>query len=139
MGPPCFVVNGVITNPYTWPYYVMENLGFFFSAINRVVTLLITGFLGSTWYVLQDLLTALFQPRLVEEVAVGTTGPGLSFCARVETPDIRMVIPPLVRNPYNGYEKTYYWVDDHPLAQGLDGSLGGRICKNSQIRRRKKM
>lgn len=28
-----------------------------------------------------------------------------------------MVVPRLVRNPYNGYRNPYYWVDDHPLTQ----------------------
>ena len=27
------------------------------------------------------------------------------------------------RNPYNGYKNPYYWVDDHPLLYGNNGSL----------------
>ena len=27
------------------------------------------------------------------------------------------------RNPYNGYIDPYYWVDDHPLLYGNNGSL----------------
>ena len=34
-----------------------------------------------------------------------------------------MVIQPLVGNPYNGYINPYYWVDDHPLLFGNNGSL----------------
>ena len=34
-----------------------------------------------------------------------------------------MVIPPLIGNPYNGYINPYYWVDDHPLLYGNNGSL----------------
>ena len=34
-----------------------------------------------------------------------------------------MVIPPLIGDPYNGYINTYYWVDDHPLLYGNNGSL----------------
>ena len=34
-----------------------------------------------------------------------------------------MVIQPLIGNPYNGYKKPYYWVDDHPLLYGNNGSL----------------
>ena len=34
-----------------------------------------------------------------------------------------MVIPPLIGNPYNGYISPYYWVDDHPLLFGKNGSL----------------
>ena len=34
-----------------------------------------------------------------------------------------MVIPPLIGNPYNGYLNPYYWVDDHPLLYGNNGSL----------------
>ena len=34
-----------------------------------------------------------------------------------------MVIQPLIRNPYSGYINPYYWVDDHPLLYGNNGSL----------------
>ena len=34
-----------------------------------------------------------------------------------------MVIQPLIRNPYHGYINPYYWVDDHPLLHGNNGSL----------------
>ena len=34
-----------------------------------------------------------------------------------------MVIPPLIGNPNNGYINPYYWVDDHPLLYGNNGSL----------------
>ena len=32
-------------------------------------------------------------------------------------------IQPLIGNPYNGYINPYYWVDDHPLLYGNNGSL----------------
>ena len=32
-------------------------------------------------------------------------------------------LPPFNRNPYNGYINPYYWVDDHPLLYGNNGSL----------------
>ena len=38
-------------------------------------------------------------------------------------PMLGMVIPPLIGNPYNGYINPYYWVDDHPLLYGNNGSL----------------
>ena len=31
--------------------------------------------------------------------------------------------PTFNRNPYNGYIIPYYWVDDHPLLYGNNGSL----------------
>ena len=31
--------------------------------------------------------------------------------------------PAFNRNPYNGYKNPYYWVDDHPLLYGNNGSL----------------
>ena len=31
--------------------------------------------------------------------------------------------PTFNRTPYNGYIKPYYWVDDHPLLYGNNGSL----------------
>ena len=34
-----------------------------------------------------------------------------------------MVIQPLIGNPCNGYINPYYWVDDHPLLYGNNGSL----------------
>ena len=34
-----------------------------------------------------------------------------------------MAIPPLMGNPYNEYINPYYWVDDHPLLYGNNGSL----------------
>ena len=34
-----------------------------------------------------------------------------------------MVIQPLTGNPYNGYINPYYWVDDHPLLYGNNGSF----------------
>ena len=34
-----------------------------------------------------------------------------------------MVIPPFNRSPSNGYINPYYWVDDHPLLYGNNGSL----------------
>ena len=39
-----------------------------------------------------------------------------------------MVIPPLTGNPYNGYIKPLYWVDDHPLLYGNNGSLDPGTC-----------
>ena len=41
-----------------------------------------------------------------------------------------MVITPLIGHPYNGYIiNPYYWVDDHPLTQGTNGSLDPSTCK----------
>ena len=34
--------------------------------------------------------------------------------------------PTFNRNPYNGYINPYYWVDDHPLLYGNNGSLDFR-------------
>ena len=39
-----------------------------------------------------------------------------------------MVIQPLIGNPYNGYINPYYWVDDHPLLYGNNGSLDPSTC-----------
>ena len=40
-----------------------------------------------------------------------------------------MVIQPLMGNPYNGYINPYYWVDDHPLLYGNNGSLDPSTSK----------
>ncbi len=40
-----------------------------------------------------------------------------------------MAIQPLIRNPYNGYINPYYWVDDHPLLYGNNGSLDPSTCR----------
>ena len=43
-----------------------------------------------------------------------------------------MVIPPLNRNPYNGYINPYYWVDfSHPLLYGNNGSLDSSNARRS--------
>ena len=56
-----------------------------------------------------------------------------------------LVIPPLIGNPYNGYINPYYWVNDHPLLYGNDGSLetGSStsqpfFCTNSMLKVRMK-
>ena len=36
--------------------------------------------------------------------------------------------PTFNRNPYNGYINPYYWVDDHPLLYGNNGSLDPGTC-----------
>ena len=49
-------------------------------------------------------------------------------------PMLGMVIQPLVGNPYNGYINPYYWVDDHPLLYGNNGSLDpGTHCELPRI------
>ena len=51
----------------------------------------------------------------------------LLFFSRCEPgsklPALGMVIQPLIGNPCNGYINPYYWVDDHPLLYGNNGSL----------------
>ena len=59
--------------------------------------------------------------------------PGVKIKSRFETTTCAMVkscvfigdgrAPPFNRNPYNGYINPYYWVDDHPLLYGNNGSL----------------
>ena len=46
-------------------------------------------------------------------------------CAMVKSRYIADGHPTFNRNPYiyNGYINPYYWVDDHPLLYGNDGSL----------------
>ena len=42
-----------------------------------------------------------------------------------------MAIPPLIGNPCNGYINPYYWVDDHPLLYGNNGSLDPSTYRKS--------
>ena len=46
-----------------------------------------------------------------------------SICAMVKSRYIGDGHPTFNRNPYNGYINPYYWVDDHPLLYGNNGSL----------------
>ena len=46
-----------------------------------------------------------------------------NICAMVKSRYIGDGHPTFNRNPYNGYINTYYWVDDHPLLYGNNGSL----------------
>ncbi len=50
------------------------------------------------------------------------TGVGFT-CAMVKSRYIGNGQPTFKRNPYNWYIKPYYWVDDHPLLYGNNGSL----------------
>ena len=45
------------------------------------------------------------------------------ICAMVKSRYIGDGHPTFNRNPYNGYINPYYWVDDHPLLDGNNGSL----------------
>ena len=45
------------------------------------------------------------------------------LCAMVKSRYIGDGHPTFNRNPYNWYIKPYYWVDDHPLLYGNNGSL----------------
>ena len=47
----------------------------------------------------------------------------ISYEPGSKLPVLGMVIQPLIGNPYNGYMTPYYWVDDHPLLYGNNGSL----------------
>ena len=47
----------------------------------------------------------------------------LTSCAMVKSRYIGDGHPTFNRNPYNGYINPYYWVDDHPLLYGNNGSL----------------
>ena len=44
------------------------------------------------------------------------------MCAMVQSRYIGDGHPTFNRNPYNWYIKPYYWVDDHPLLYGNNGS-----------------
>ena len=41
--------------------------------------------------------------------------------------------PTFNRNPYNGYINPYYWVDDHPLLYGNNGSLDIYIWEETSV------
>ena len=53
----------------------------------------------------------------------GQTGFVIFICARVKSRYIGDGHPAFNRNPYDGYINPYYWVDDHPLLYGNNGSL----------------
>ena len=46
---------------------------------------------------------------------------------------LRMVIQPLIGNPYNGYINPYYWVDDHPLLYGNNVSLDPSTYEKTRV------
>ena len=50
------------------------------------------------------------------------------MCAMVKSRYIGDGHPTFHRNPYNWYLKPYYWVDDHPLLYGNNGSLDPSSC-----------
>ena len=60
---------------------------------------------------------------LTLQTKLSTPQPQLPFVPGSNVDILGMVIPPLIGNPYNGYINPYYWVDDHPLLYGNNGSL----------------
>ena len=65
-----------------------------------------------------------FQQHLRAEFpAVSTFAYKIYKCAMVKSRYIGDGHPTFNRNPYNGYINPYYWVDDHPLLYGNNGSL----------------
>ena len=52
-----------------------------------------------------------------------TGGSVMPICAMIKSRYIGDGHPTFNRNPYNGYINPYYWVDDHPLLYGNNGSL----------------
>ena len=66
--------------------------------------------------------------RLMIPVKSGDTHPK-HMCQGWSTPYLGdKLIPPFIGilNPYNGYVNSYYWVDDHPLVYGNNGSWSTR-------------
>ena len=53
-------------------------------------------------------------------------------CAMVKSRYIGDGHPTFNRNPYNWYIKPYYWVDDHPLLYGNNGSLDSELADRSR-------
>ncbi len=82
-------------------------------------------------YFLQVFLTGLHSvPEKSENHSclgvVQTTSIPLSDGSKISVPkkqDIGHGHPTFNRNPHNGYINSYYWVDDHPLLYGNNGSL----------------
>ena len=55
------------------------------------------------------------------------------MCAMVKSRSIGDGHPTFNRNPYNGYINPYYWVDDHPLLYGSNGSLDPGTCVSLDV------
>ena len=55
------------------------------------------------------------------------------ICAMVKSRYIGDGHPTFNRNPYNGYINPYYWVDDHPLLYGNNGSLDAGTYRDLMI------
>ena len=53
---------------------------------------------------------------------------GFIMCAMVKSRYIGDGHPTFNKNPYTGYINPYYWVDDHPLSYGNNGSLDPGTC-----------
>ena len=63
--------------------------------------------------------------RLKKIIPTTKIGPHLLVsvkCAMVKSRYIGDGHPTFNRNPYNWYIKPHYWVDDHPLLYGNNGS-----------------
>ena len=77
-----------------------------------------------------DLLAYQCQPSTVNPLLISWT----LFCAMVKSRYVGDGKPPTFnRSLYNGYINPYYWVDDHPLLFGNNGSLDPSTFHNHKI------
>ena len=58
----------------------------------------------------------------------------IAICAMVKSRYSGDGHPTFNRNPSNGYINPYYWVDDHPLLYGNNGSLDPGTSENTETR-----
>ena len=63
------------------------------------------------------------KPQVEVNIKKYLKPPPSLICAMVKSRYIGDGHPTFNRNPYNWYIKPYYWVDDHPLLYGNNGSL----------------
>ena len=83
----------------------------------------------STHLLVQNLLDEMKASKMIhlwdflESLREGDVShPKYMICAMVKSRYIGDGHPTFNRNPYNGYINPYYWVDDHPLLYGNNGS-----------------
>ena len=71
---------------------------------------------------LLSMVSSEFSPNWWFSIRISNPG-NIYICAMVKSRYMGDGHPTFNRNPCNGYINPYYWVDDHPLLYGNNGSL----------------
>ncbi len=109
-----FVFQNLHFSPFFRKEHLQISCRFFFRCWSRRELWILEKY-QATWWLAQQLRSILLE--------FNGDSYGVSYEPGSKLLVLGMVIQRLIGNPFNGYINPYYWVDDHPLLYGNNGSL----------------